>query len=123
MRTPFSLLGHPICVGLVLLCSIGLAGQAAAQSADDVPEYILDAFGAPPAVPSGALSPDVEEAAQTVFVDTMTQGAWGRDQGTGLKTIAESGDPRLAWPVSDLMRFVTSPQLTAMLAAAAAELL
>ena len=36
--------------------------------------------------------------------------------------VAQSGDPRLAWIISDMMRFISSPQLHAILADASSKL-
>ena len=41
----------------------------------------------------------------------------------GLQEIGASGDPRLAWIVSDLMRFASAPQINAQLTKAASSLL
>ncbi|MEM9106359.1 MAG: DUF3179 domain-containing (seleno)protein, partial [Pseudomonadota bacterium] len=60
---------------------------------------------------------------QTAFVESMERSSWGEDQSKALITIAESKDPRLAWIISDLMRFASSQQLNAILASAATKLL
>ncbi|MBO6509119.1 MAG: DUF3179 domain-containing protein [Roseibium sp.] len=88
-----------------------------------LPDYVVEQFGTPPAVPTGPLSADLQSAIQTAFVDSLRQPAWGKDQVVALETIANSKDPRLAWIISDLMRFVTSGQLNAILAEAASSLL
>jgi len=83
---------------------------------------VIEEYGNRPNVPTGPLSPELQRAVQTAFVDSMTQSTWGRDQTLALVTIAESGDPRLAWLLSDLMRFANGPQLDALLVGAASEL-
>ncbi|MEM9574510.1 MAG: DUF3179 domain-containing (seleno)protein, partial [Pseudomonadota bacterium] len=47
----------------------------------------------------------------------------GRDQSLALAEVAQSGDPRLVWMISDMMRFVQGPNLNAELTAAASQLL
>ena len=60
---------------------------------------------------------------RTAFVESVTQAAWGRDQSIALDTIARSEDPRLAWIISDMMRFTWQLQFDDALADAAAGLL
>ncbi|WP_095595880.1 DUF3179 domain-containing (seleno)protein [Actibacterium pelagium] len=95
---------------------------SSAQQTSALPAYVTEQFGSPPPVPSGALSPTVKTAVKMAFVDSISQG-WGRDQSLALAEVAESGDPRLAWIISDLMRFATHPQLNAELGGAASALL
>ncbi|WP_422048864.1 DUF3179 domain-containing (seleno)protein [Shimia sp.] len=113
----------------VLRAAMGVAvaasmlGAAEVQAADKLPDYVIAEFGAPPAIPQGPLSKEVEEAVKVAFVDSMTQGGWGRDQTIALDVIAESKDPRLVWIISDLMRFATGPEFTSVLSGAAGTLL
>jgi hypothetical protein len=53
----------------------------------------------------------------------MSEGTWGRDQEIALREIADSGDPRLVWLISDLMRFVSDPSMNAELTNVASHLL
>jgi hypothetical protein len=94
-----------------------------AQEPTALPDYVIDAYGAPPAIPSGQLAPALEVAVKSAFVDSMTEGRWTEDQTRALAEVAASDDPRLAWLISDLMRFATSPALNRSLALAASELL
>ncbi len=105
--------------------SMGLAISApvAAEAQSDLAPHVLAQFGAAPDVPDGPLSPAVKEAIDTVFVQTAQQGTWGPDQSIALSTLASSGDPRVAWLISDLMRFASGAQLGSILAEAAATLL
>ncbi len=102
---------------LVLIIGVALSLASPVQSRDaaPLPDYVVEAFGIPPEVPSGDLSEEVREAAKVVFIDTMEQNTWGRDQVVALEVLAASGDPRLAWPLSDLMRFITSRNLSVTL--------
>lgn len=88
-----------------------------------LPRYVIEEFGPSPAIPDGALSETLQSAVQTVFVASISQGTWGRDQSLALAEIAQSNDPRLVWLISDLMRFVPDARLNAELSNAASVLL
>ncbi|WP_247743515.1 DUF3179 domain-containing (seleno)protein [Shimia sp. R10_1] len=103
--------------------ALTLLGALAAQGADALPDHVIAEFGTPPAIPEGPLSEDVQEAVRVAFVDSMAQGGWGRDQTIALGEITASGDPRLVWIISDLMRFATGPEFTSELGGAAGSLL
>lgn len=94
-----------------------------AQEVEPLPNYVIELFGKPPTVPKGPLSEELQSAVQVVFVDSVSQSTWGKDQMVALDEIAESKDPRLVWIISDLMRFVTQRELSATLAKAAYKLL
>ena len=106
-------------VALSLLWSDALRAQEAAP----LPDYVIERFGEPPSVPDGPLSVDLQSAIQVAFIDSVLQSSWGRDQTIALGEIAESGDPRIVWIISDLMRFVSGRELNAALANAASRLL
>ena len=53
----------------------------------------------------------------------MAQNAWRSDQTAALNVIADSKDPRLAWIISDMMRFAPRYELNTALASAAFNLL
>ncbi|MEO1613185.1 MAG: hypothetical protein AAFU55_12670, partial [Pseudomonadota bacterium] len=105
------------CAACLLLASL------AAARADELPPHVIEQFGQPPAVPEGPLSEDLQRALQVVFVDSLEQSAWERDQITSLLEIADSGDPRLVWVIADMMRFTWRRQFDDALAAAGAKLL
>ena len=88
-----------------------------------ISDYAIAQFGQPPEVPSGEMSEDLAAAIQAVFVDTIEQNTWGPAQIEGLETIAASGDPRVVWLISDLLRFVSNGQLNGLLGDAASRLL
>ncbi|MEL6609530.1 MAG: DUF3179 domain-containing (seleno)protein [Pseudomonadota bacterium] len=107
---------------LLLSLMLSTAPMAAlAQTA--LPAEIIAEFGTPPAIPGGALSEDIRRAVDVAFVDSLTGAGWGRDQELALSEIAASGDPRLAWIISDLLRFVSDPRFTTALSEAASDLL
>lgn len=94
-----------------------------AQEAEPLPNYVIEQFGIPPAVPKGPLSKELLSAVQVAFVDGSIQTTWGKDQAAALDKIAESKDPRIVWIISDMMRFVTQRRLSAELADVAFKLL
>ena len=96
---------------------------ASVESGHDLPAYIIKAFGEPPAVPEGPFGEELQAAVKTAFVDSLANGTWGQDQQIAIDTINESGDPRVMWIVSDLMRFITQPGLNDLLGETATALL
>lgn len=77
---------------------------ATALARDALPRGTVRDFGAAPAVPKGELSSDIQAALDKVFIEGLTAG-WTDEQDQALKVINESKDPRLAWIVTDLLRF------------------
>ena len=94
-----------------------------AQEAAPLPDYVIQKFGKPPAVPQGPLSGELQSAVKAAFGDSSTKSTWGQDQTIALVKIAKSKDPRIAWVISDLMRFVSGRQLNTELTNAASKLL
>lgn len=112
-----------------ILCAAFAAGLAAislpvgAEEPGALPDYVVAAFGTPPPIPDMPLTEAVQTAIQTAFVDSIASSSWGPDQRAALEVVTASGDPRLAWIISDLMRFVSGGALIDTLGAAAADLL
>ncbi|MEO0425404.1 MAG: DUF3179 domain-containing (seleno)protein [Pseudomonadota bacterium] len=79
-------------------------------------------FGTPPAVPSAAPSPQLQAALDASFGD-IGNNRWGDAQREAIRVIGASGDPRQAWLILDLMRFITNPELIAELVLALNSLL
>ena len=115
MRLSVDCLLAPI-IALALLAPVARAEGA-------LPAYVIAEFGAPPAVPDGPLSDTLREAIRQAFVESMAQSTWGPEQTAALEEIAASDDPRIAWLVSDMMRFVSSFRVNQALAETAADLL
>ncbi len=105
------------------LMALSVMGTHSAQAEGAVSDYVIEQFGAPPAIPDGPFSEEVAAAVKTAFVDSVTQSVWGPEQGEALITISASKDPRIAWIVSDLMRFISRPQFNAALSEVASDLL
>lgn len=107
---------------LAVLCLFWV-GALKAQEATALPDYVIEEFGEPPAVPEGPLSEAVQTAVQVVFVESIIESRWGGDQAQALVDIAQSKDPRLAWLISDLMRFSARTEWNNDLTNAASDLL
>lgn len=74
-------------------------------SAANLPRGAEQDFGPAPEVPSGDLAPDVIDNLNTAFGENLAEGIFGDEQLEALRNLGRSGDPRVAWPVSDLLRF------------------
>ena len=110
-------------VGVLVTLSLVWSDALRAEDAASLPDYVIEKFGTPPPIPEGPLSEDLQAAVQVAFVDAVTQSGWGGDQTAALETIVASKDPRLAWLISDLMRFAGRAELNVLLASAASDLL
>jgi len=108
---------------LALVAVSFLWGAALYAQTASLPDYVVEEFGTPPAIPDGPLSATLQTAVRDAFVNSMAQSTWGRDQSVALMEIADSGDPRLVWLISDLMRFVPDPRLNFELSNAAGTIL
>ncbi|MEM0976025.1 MAG: DUF3179 domain-containing (seleno)protein [Pseudomonadota bacterium] len=106
----------------ILAFGLFSADRLHAQSAA-LPEYVLEQFGTPPTVPQGPLSDDLRAALQTALIDTMVEGEWDPSKEDILLQIGASGDPRVAWVISDILRFTRSYELNIWFSRTAAELL
>lgn len=93
--------------------------------ADDhgLPQYVVDQFGIPPATPSGALSESLAIVVDMAFGENLEAGRWEPEQSDALRAMGVSGDPRLAWLLSDLMRIAGSSELNSLLSTAVSQLL
>ncbi|MDJ1017939.1 MAG: DUF3179 domain-containing (seleno)protein [Paracoccaceae bacterium] len=113
---------HLLFIAALTVLSLTWPDESQAQE-NALPDYAVAQFGEPPAVPEGPLSDELRAAVRTAFVDSVAQSTWGEPQTAALELVAQSNDPRLAWIVSDLMRFVTGQGLNNLLSNAASELL
>ncbi len=114
---------HIILLASLVALSLFCAGTLRAQEGAPLPDYVIKEFGKPPAVPEGPLSKPLQSAVKAVFIDSVTQSSWGQDQMVALDAIAKSKDPRIAWLITDLMRFIPGGRLTAVLNDTASTLL
>ena len=106
---------------LALLFALSTASRG--FSAGPLPDYVIEEFGEPPAVPDAPISPAMQFALRVAFVDSVSLGTWDENQDLALAEIAKSNDPRFAWIISDMMRFVSSERLNESLTNAASDLL
>lgn len=95
----------------------------AQDSSKELPDYVVERFGQPPEIPTGALNDEVQAAVESIFVNGFTDTGWTSDQTEALDVIKNSGDPRLVWLLSDLMRFAGADGLGSLLGDATRELL
>lgn len=108
---------------LLALCCLQFVVMLPTAAGSDLPDYIIERFGEPPAVPDGALTDDLKRAVDTVVIDGLVESNWDRDQQIGLAEIGGSGDPRLAWVITDMLRFIRDPTFSAEFGKAVSELL
>ena len=107
-----------------LLAAAALALPAATVEAQEaLPAHAVAQFGAPPPIPDGPLSEDLEDALDAVVAHSLNQSRWAPDEPFALEQVAASGDPRLAWTLTDMMRFSWRTDFRAEVAATAAALL
>ncbi len=76
-----------------------------------------------PNVPTGPLAPAVSDAIESAFGPGVRIGEWDDAQLDALKVIGESGDVRVAWIFSDLIRLNTDRGLDLYLVTAAVRLM
>ena len=108
---------------LLALSSLFWIGAATAQDRAPLPDYVIQQFGEPPAIPEGPLSAELQAAVKVAFIDSVVQSTWSNDQTLAMIDIADSGDPRLVWIITDLMRFATGGELNAIMVSSASKLL
>ncbi len=94
----------------VLASACSSAPAPVGQAAPDRPTGdLVDSTGAnfvvAPQIPTGDLSPEIRQALDEAF-EPLELGRVGPE---AMTTIGESGDVRLAWLMTDLMRFVPAP--------------
>ena len=111
-----------VVASLVAACLLP-AGLARATEGASPTDYAIEQFGHPPDVPEGAMPDALTQAIDVAFFGAVERSGWGPEQSAALDEIVAAGDPRVAWIISDLMRFVSGPQLNGILAGAAAQLL
>lgn len=110
-----------VLIALAILASLFVTSVEATESS--LPQSVIDRFGSPPDVPQGELSKELQAAVNTVFSEDLGDASWSDSRTEALETIAKSNDPRLAWLVSDLMRFAGQDALQDLLASVASRLL
>lgn len=79
-------------------------------------------FGPAPDTPIGNYSEELAAAVDTVFGPNLASGLWLTEQIDAMNVIVDSGDVRIAWLISDLLRIVQDPDLSGSLGRSAGEL-
>ncbi len=106
------------------------AGDSVAAVADGPPASIDPAsvprgeivdFGEPPVFFEGELNPDAAAAVEVLFGERLS-GIIAQAENEAIATIGESGDVRLTWLLSDLLRVAQDPALIGRLSDAATNL-
>ena len=123
MASVFSSHSRILSIASLVALSLFWSDALRAQQAPSLPDYVIEQFGEPPAVPDGPLSESVQTAIQVALIDSVSQSIWGEEQIAALNVIAQSKDPRVVWMISDLMRFVSGRQLGTALTEASSLLL
>ncbi len=114
---------HLLILAPLMALLVFAAERALAQQTSGPTPYAIEQFGEPPAVPEGRQSSVVKAAIDLALLQSIVQQTWGEEEREALKVIAESKDPRIAWIISDMMRFVTQRWLQSELGSTAATLL
>lgn len=89
----------------------------------DIPRGQSLKFADPPAIKTGPLPKEVAEALDTAFGDNLAEWSWEEEQFAALTTLLESGDVRLAWIFTDLIRVSPDRELSSLLILIASELM
>jgi hypothetical protein len=103
------------------IASFATTGHA--QDAQQLPAYVIAAYGEPPQIPEGALSSEVISAMEALVAYSLDQADWDASDTGTFETLGRSGDPRLAWPLLDMMRFTWRPEFRTALTQTATRLL
>ena len=80
-------------------------------------------FGPAPEVPEGDVSPEVAEALALVTSSDVDESTFTPEQLDAIAFLGESGDPRVAWTLSDILRFSRNPDRITAISIAANTLL
>lgn len=111
---------------LVVACISSIAilgGTVATAQQAPLSDFVIAEFGTPPAIPNGPLADDVQRALNRVLRISFDQNRWSATDIADLDLIAASGDPRVAWTLTDILRFIWNPEFGDALADTATTLL
>ena len=97
--------------------------RAAAVDPATVPTGTARDFGPPPPVPDGPLEEIVAEAIDSLMGQRLLDRVFDTDSFSAIGTLGDSGDPRVAWWLSDLLRVARDPDLVAAIVASEEKLL
>lgn len=103
----------PLALVALTLGVMPVGGPAQAQEA--LPDYVIEEFGTPPAVPEGPLSDEVYDAVSALVANSRSQRDWDPADSTAFDIVAEASDPRVAWILTDMMRFAWQPEFNSVI--------
>ena len=112
----------PVDDGVIRSTEPGVGPPASIDPASLPTGELID-FGPPPVAPIGPYNAELQAAVDTVFGPNLVNGLWLTEQIEAMRTIVDSGDVRIAWLISDLLRIVQDPDLSGSLGRSAGELL
>lgn len=95
----------------ILLPLVALVSPAAqAEEAKPLSTYVIASFGTPPPIPDGPVAPETQAALERIVEHSFGQSNWRPTDTDAFETVARSGDPRVAWLLTDMMRFTWRPE-------------
>ncbi|MBO6519353.1 MAG: DUF3179 domain-containing protein [Rhodospirillales bacterium] len=112
-----------IAASSLILLALFWTSSAKAEQTAPRPSHVIEQFGTLPAVPEGPFPDALQAAVQVALLDSVVHASWGDEERAALAEIAASNDPRAAWIIADMMRFISQPWLHQELADAASALL
>ena len=97
-------------------------GPPASIDPATIPRGEVIDFGTPPAILEGDLSPETVAAIEQLFGERL-DGIVTNEDNAAIDALGDSGDVRVAWLLSDLLRISQQPELTGRLSNAAGNLM
>lgn len=84
--------------------------------------YTVDRFGPSPEVPEGPLDDATANAVETLMGERLANRIYDEESDAAIDALGASGDPRVAWLLSDMLRIAREESLSNRLTAAIEEL-
>ncbi len=119
----------PLIVAAVVLAAACTADQTADSNPGQtiavptLPPGRVQDFGEPPEFLAGPLDAELEAAIAQVFGPSLEDGFFDVDDRSAFDTMGASGDVRVAWLLSDLLRFVSGEDTRPRIARAASDVM
>ena len=104
------------------LCCLVFWAQTV-QAEDHVAGHVVAQFGSPPTVREDAVPQKVQTALSELVTHATGQSSWSPTDSAAFDVIAASGDPRVAWLLTDMLRFTWRPEFGAALTKAATQIM
>jgi len=90
---------------------------------EGLPTSVVREFGEPPPIPTGALDAELQEAVDALLGDRLVARQFDSESSGSIAVLGDSGDPRVAWWLTDLLRIIRDPDISAQIAVALGDLL